>query len=323
MIETTMNTSLNLCLGLRNKKDAVKRLIQENEIDIMCLQETEIPVDFPIDLLTFKGYNYENEFNQIKSRCGIYVSNKTTYNRRTDLEIVNMHVMIIDVNDSNNTRIINVYRPFNPVNGLSQKDFFEAQLALIKENTNANTIIMGYFNLDQSKIFELSYSHKNYFISLNEVLSALTLIQAVKCVTWSRVINNVLCTSIIDHVYLKDPTLIKSIYPISPPFGDHSLILIELNLKHGPKPILFKRNWVNYTQDKLKIALQKTNWHSNLDSVQAYWNNFESNLVEIVDDLAPFERVSETKNFTINPPKHIKNKINKRNRLLKKTKIKP
>ena len=47
--------SLNLCLGLKNKKESVKRLIIENDIDIMCMQETEVPVDFPTDLLTFKG----------------------------------------------------------------------------------------------------------------------------------------------------------------------------------------------------------------------------------------------------------------------------
>ena len=58
--------SLNLCLGLRNKKEAVKKLITENDIQIMCLQETEISVDFPADLLTFKGYNFENENNEYK-----------------------------------------------------------------------------------------------------------------------------------------------------------------------------------------------------------------------------------------------------------------
>jgi exonuclease III len=60
--------SLNLCLGLKNKKESVKRLIIENDIDIMCMQETEVPVDFPTDLLMFKGYCYENESNQFKSR---------------------------------------------------------------------------------------------------------------------------------------------------------------------------------------------------------------------------------------------------------------
>ena len=61
MSETTTIGSLNLCLGLRNKKEAVKKIIIDNKIDILCLQETEIPVDYTINLLTFKGYVYENK----------------------------------------------------------------------------------------------------------------------------------------------------------------------------------------------------------------------------------------------------------------------
>ena len=108
--------TLNLCLGIKNKKESVKRLLLENKIDILCLQETEIIPDFPIKLLTFRGYNYESESNSTKSRCGMYVANNISYVRRNDLEIINSHVIIIDINDKNKTRIINVYRPFNPIN---------------------------------------------------------------------------------------------------------------------------------------------------------------------------------------------------------------
>ena len=127
MMSTIKIATLNLCLGIRNKKDAVKKLIQDNEIDILCMQETEIEANYPCHLLAFKGYNYESEKNDLKSRCGIYVSEKISYVRRTDIEIVNKHIIVIDLNDSNNTRIINLYRPFNPF-GLTQKQFFESQL---------------------------------------------------------------------------------------------------------------------------------------------------------------------------------------------------
>ena len=63
MNRTMKIATLNLCLGLRNKKDEIKRIIEHNNIDIMCLQETELPGDYPIDLLSFKGYNYESENN--------------------------------------------------------------------------------------------------------------------------------------------------------------------------------------------------------------------------------------------------------------------
>ena len=59
-----MNTkigTLNLCLGLKNKKEEVKQLIIKNNIDILCIQETELERDYPVEILTFKGYGLEME----------------------------------------------------------------------------------------------------------------------------------------------------------------------------------------------------------------------------------------------------------------------
>ena len=38
-------STLNLCLGLKNKKLLVEKLLNENEIDILCMQETEVMKD--------------------------------------------------------------------------------------------------------------------------------------------------------------------------------------------------------------------------------------------------------------------------------------
>ena len=211
MCVPTKIASLNLCLGLRNKKEEVKRLIIDNDINVLCLQETEVPFDFPINLLTFKGFNYESESNLIKSRCGMYVSDKISYVRRNDLEKNNMHLMIIDINDSNKTRLINVYRPFNPPTNQNQLQFFQAQLELMKSNTTPSTFILGDFNLDQKKIYDHSYSHKNYFASLDEAFSPLNLIQLVRFPTWSRTINGVVKESMIDHIYISNPYQITNI----------------------------------------------------------------------------------------------------------------
>ena len=74
-------------------------------------------------------------------RCGVYLSNNVSYLRRNDLEVVNMHVMIIDLLDNRKTRIINVYRPFNPSNNLTQFEFFVNQIEVIKNNTTPSTIM--------------------------------------------------------------------------------------------------------------------------------------------------------------------------------------
>ena len=43
--------TMNLCLGLKNKKDYVLGEILRNEIDISCLQEVEIESSFPAEIL--------------------------------------------------------------------------------------------------------------------------------------------------------------------------------------------------------------------------------------------------------------------------------
>ena len=59
---------------MESKKNEVKRLIIENNITILCVQEIKIQNGYLVELLTFKGFNYENEYNDQKSRCGLYTS---------------------------------------------------------------------------------------------------------------------------------------------------------------------------------------------------------------------------------------------------------
>ena len=54
---------LNLCLGLKNKKLEAEHLLIENQIDVLCLQETDIEKIFNSDLLAINGYRLELEIN--------------------------------------------------------------------------------------------------------------------------------------------------------------------------------------------------------------------------------------------------------------------
>ena len=71
MIRRDINIAiLNLCLGLKNKKQIVDQMMKENKIDIFCLQEVEIESDFKTDLLNISGYALELECSAIKARTG-------------------------------------------------------------------------------------------------------------------------------------------------------------------------------------------------------------------------------------------------------------
>ena len=88
--------SLNLCLGLPNKRDMVVEMLKLNELSICCLQETEIPDNYPENIQNCGGFNLELEINGGKKRAGIYVRNDLKYTRRNDLEISDLHIVIVD-----------------------------------------------------------------------------------------------------------------------------------------------------------------------------------------------------------------------------------
>ena len=88
----------NLCLGLKNKKDYVSKITKQHKIDILCLQETDIEPSYPLNILSFKGYDFLTENNSSKARTGIYINNSITYQRRSDLEKVDCGIIIIDIN---------------------------------------------------------------------------------------------------------------------------------------------------------------------------------------------------------------------------------
>ena len=106
----------NLCLGIKNKKDIVYDTLTRNKIDICALQEVEIQKDFPTNLLSSANYKIEIEQSSGKARNATVIKNGIDYTRRRDLEKEDVSLVVIDVNSKPITRIINVYRSFNPPN---------------------------------------------------------------------------------------------------------------------------------------------------------------------------------------------------------------
>ena len=79
-------STLNLCLGLQAKKNLVKGTILSKNIDILCMQESEINVNLDHNLLSFPGYLIETESNSQSSRVAFYINKQINYIRRRDLE---------------------------------------------------------------------------------------------------------------------------------------------------------------------------------------------------------------------------------------------
>ena len=72
----------------------------EKKIDICCLQEIDIPINYNHELLSFKGYELLRE-NEVKSRMGMYVKNGINYVRKSELEGINKSNFTMKINHSN------------------------------------------------------------------------------------------------------------------------------------------------------------------------------------------------------------------------------
>ena len=316
---TTRIATLNLCLGLKNKKDLVKHLITENKIDILCLQETEIEINIDHKLLSLPGFNFESEIGGSKSRVGTYVNSNLNYIRRPDLEGVNSHLVIIDVKSNPQLRIINIYRSFCPPDNQTPREFFKNQLGLLKIAINSNTILMGDFNLDWNKKYLESYQFKNYFVDMEEEIGRKNLTQLVNFATWSRIVNGMLRESTIDHIYVTNPCAHNSIGTICPYFGDHLLVFINYDKLKSNNNTTYRRNWKKYEKGMLNTMLSEVNWDIQDDTVQGFWNTFENNILDVIDQLIPMSKES-LNGFKTDLPQIIKSKINRRRYLLKKSK---
>ena len=307
----------NVCLGLTTKKDEISRTLIQNNIDICCIQEADIPINFPINDLTISGYSIEVEINEFKLRTCMYIKNGINYKRRMDLESNNNHIVIIDIMDSKTYRLINLYRVFNTFSQISPYDKFKHQLECIKKANCKNMIVVGDFNLNEDKRYSINYQCWKYFEQMNNLFDTMSLIQLVKFPTWIRHINGSIKSSTLDHIYTNDSTIILKINSLMPHLGDHLIITFLIDEKVVTPEPNWRRNWKNYDTRVLNEKLANENWQFEADSVQDYWNLLEDKLINIVDELIPYELAVNNKHQPVKGLNYINNKLNKLKRLLK------
>jgi hypothetical protein len=95
------------------KIDYIKAVLKEKRLDILCLQETEIPNGCNMSLLNIPGFNLECELKSLgnKIRLVCYIGENISYNRQFEEE--NSHVILLRI-DSGFTidNIAGLYCPF-------------------------------------------------------------------------------------------------------------------------------------------------------------------------------------------------------------------
>ena len=109
------------------------------------------------------------------------------------------------------------------------------------------------------------------------------LIQIVNFVTWSRIINGIRKSSILDHIYVNNLSTISDVTFETPVFGDHVLVVVNLTLTHNnsSKTNALRRDWRNYSKLRLITGLSPHIEPANVIGrettvVQEFWNVLEN-----------------------------------------------
>ena len=253
----------------------------------------------------------------------MYINNQVNYKRRKDLEKIKGHLIIIDIKLEIELRVITIYRSFRPPDNLSQSAFFTKQLNIVKDSNVPNMVVLGDFNLDAEMQYRIDYPHRHLFDELNLVTTQFNLYQLVDFPTWSRRINNLLKQSTLDHVYVSNYASVLDCNSFHPPFGDHIPVVVEIN--HS-KPVIktsTRRDWHFYTALNCSTVFESVNFDIDCNDVQEYWNNLENIIINEVDKLVPLTEFKNDCGPISKPPQAIRNKLNKRKRLIKKYKAQP
>ena len=235
----------------------------------------------------------------------------------------NYHLVIVDLLCNPIIRIICLYRSFRPPGMLSPELFFSNQLAVIKNSLSNDCLIMGDFNLDASMSDRLDYNYKLPMKNLTNFALEANLTQLVTFNTWSRTIKGVKKESMLDHVYVRNFASVFNVTFSVPVFGDHVLVLIELNAKHTVNnETIQRRAWSSYLPIEMNNVLLNNLNANNVNlsdlNVQDCWNTIENIIINTVDKVAPMKKFpSNPPAKNVNVPSSIKQKINKRDRLLK------
>ena len=146
--------SWNVCNGLASKLDYVRTAIMEYDLDILMVQETELPVDCPENIYYVQGY--KTELSVISSGCKTrmicYIRENVNYQRCLEASDCNLILLRLDKSYSVQ-KLIGGYRAYQIVGEISLSERTKKMVEEITDfmEDEQTCIILGDMNLDYKK----------------------------------------------------------------------------------------------------------------------------------------------------------------------------
>jgi len=281
--------SWNACLGAFNKLDYIKNIIQAHNPDLMLIQEAEINNKMDMNLLRIRNYDTFLSNNSPKSRLLCYVKTNLRANIST---FTNLELLKITCK---NYAVFGLYRPFKIPQGYNSHSYMAAIIDSIKGGLEPNkrNIICGDINLDYKMQNTNQYHHSKLYEPWLNFTTMEGFEQHIKTPTWSRIVNEEVKESILDHFYSTRENNVLSTVEDTP-MSDHKIIVVTVNKSEDreqnkeKKGTIYVRKWSKYSPEGLKENLRQFNWDKTIKmSVQDHADYLDQNLNLALEVTAP------------------------------------
>jgi hypothetical protein len=151
-------------------------------------------------------------------------------------------------------------------------------------------ILLGDFNLDQLKRNDPTYHHSRLYETWKAFETEQQLLQLVDFPTWAREVQGAVKTSILDHIYVNDSSLVDDINELSIETSDHCPVMATMSLRvSNVKQKMWMRNWKNYTKENLLENLELENWSIRCINVEDFYDEMEQKIMRAFNTLVPLE----------------------------------
>ena len=93
--------SWNVCLGAKAKLHLIREQLCKEKIDKLCIQEAEVEIEEDEKDYAIDGYQMELENSTSKRRTLVYIDKNVSYVRKTLMEKIDAHMILLDVKTAN------------------------------------------------------------------------------------------------------------------------------------------------------------------------------------------------------------------------------
>ena len=261
----------------------------ENNISIMCLNETRLSSEIPDEEIHIEGYDiYRRDRDRQGGGVAMYLKQNSGFccKLRDDLMHNELESIVIELTHRKSKPFVIMawYRP--PDTNISVFDSVNSVLEKV-ECENKDVLLIGDVNCDL-----LTNNPSCYTKKMNEVSESFQMKQVIKEAT--RITET--SETLIDHIYTNFPEKISHSGVIHTGLSDHCYVYTimgkEINTDPNDHKYSINRSYKYFDEVSFKSDMRKVNWFEivHCNNIDDAVNSFEMKFLEIANRHAPLRK---------------------------------